>query len=162
MFERFFCCQHNAPSYLKVFTRRSVNAVKKLSFWNGRITYHQLDFKTGWTKPEVGWGKRGLIPKAQFCLLYLFLRLFHLDFTGVTNDHGPSSSQQHSGRQHAVFWLYQEVTRPKARFKPTSPEKSGVDGGANQVPTYLLYVCFSLFWVYYMFRLTIKPLLLTE
>ena len=30
-----------------------------------------------------------------------------------------------------------EVTRFKVRFKPTSPEKSGVDGGANQVPTYL-------------------------
>ena len=29
------------------------------------------------------------------------------------------------------------MTRPKTRFKPTSPEKSGVDGGANQVPTYL-------------------------
>ena len=27
----------------------------------------------------------------------------------------------------------QEVTRPKARFKPTSPEKSWVDEGANQV-----------------------------
>ena len=144
MFERFFCCQHNAPSYLKVFTRRSVNAVKKLSFWNGRITYHQLDFKTGWTKPEVGWGKRGLIPKAQFCLLYLFLRLFHyllhyinneginrscflnptptlMVFTGVSNAHGPSPSQQHAGLQHAFFCLYQEVTRPKARFKPTSP-----------------------------------------
>ena len=30
-----------------------------------------------------------------------------------------------------------EVTRFKVRFKPTSPDKSGVDGGANQVPTYL-------------------------
>ena len=46
-------------------------------------------------------------------------------------------SQQHSGLRHAVWRLQQEVTRPKARFKPTSPKKSGVDEGANQVPTYL-------------------------
>ena len=37
----------------------------------------------------------------------------------------------HPSQQHAVWQLQQEVTRPKARFKPTSPEKSGVDGGAN-------------------------------
>ena len=49
----------------------------------------------------------------------------------------PHPSQQHADLHHAVWQLQQEVTRPKARFKPTSPEKSGVDGGANQVPTYL-------------------------
>ena len=32
-------------------------------------------------------------------------------------------------QQHAVFWPQQEVTRPKASFKPTSPKKSDVDGG---------------------------------
>ena len=49
----------------------------------------------------------------------------------------PHPSQQHAGLNYAVLQLQQEVTRPKARFKPTSPKKSGVDGGANQVPTYL-------------------------
>ena len=33
-----------------------------------------------------------------------------------------------------VWQLQQEVTRLKAWFKPTSPKKSGVDGGSNQVP----------------------------
>ena len=51
-------------------------------------------------------------------------------FTGVTNVHGLSRlSQQHAGPQHAVLQPQQEVTRPKARFKHTLPEKSGVDGG---------------------------------
>ena len=49
----------------------------------------------------------------------------------------PHPSQQHAGLQHAVRQVQQEGTRPKARLKPTSPGKSGVDGGANQVPTYL-------------------------
>ena len=48
----------------------------------------------------------------------------------------PHPSQQHAGLHHAVWQLQQEVTRPKARFKPTSPKKSEVDGGADQVPTY--------------------------
>ena len=38
-------------------------------------------------------------------------------------------SQQHEGLQNAVWWLQQEVTRPKVKFKPTLPKKSGVDGG---------------------------------
>ena len=33
--------------------------------------------------------------------------------------------------------FYEIGSRPKARFKPTSPNKSGMDGGANQLPTYL-------------------------
>ena len=37
----------------------------------------------------------------------------------------PQPSQQHAGLHHAVWQQQQEVTRPKARFKPTSPEKSG-------------------------------------
>ena len=32
-----------------------------------------------------------------------------------------------TGLHHAVFQLQQQVTRPKARFKPTLPKKSGVD-----------------------------------
>ena len=32
----------------------------------------------------------------------------------------PPPSQQHAGLHHAVWRLQQEVTRPKARFKPTS------------------------------------------
>ena len=39
--------------------------------------------------------------------------------------------QQHVGPQHEACQLQQEVTRPKARFKPTLTEKSGVDGGAT-------------------------------
>ena len=34
----------------------------------------------------------------------------------------------HPSQQHAVWQLQQEVTRPKARHKPTTPEKSEVDG----------------------------------
>ena len=46
-----------------------------------------------------------------------------MTFTGVTNAHGPSPSQQHACLQYAVWQTQQEVTRPKARFLPTSPEK---------------------------------------
>ena len=38
--------------------------------------------------------------------------------------------QQYTGLYHAVWQLQQEVTMPKASFKSTLPEKSGVDGGA--------------------------------
>ena len=34
----------------------------------------------------------------------------------------PHPSQQHPDLHHAVGQLQQEVTRPRARFKPTSPE----------------------------------------
>ena len=43
----------------------------------------------------------------------------------------PHPIQQHAGLHNAVLQLPQEVTKPKARFKPASPKKSGVDGGAN-------------------------------
>ena len=42
----------------------------------------------------------------------------------------PRPSQRHAGPQNSVLGLQQEVTRQKARFKPTLPDKSGVDGGA--------------------------------
>ena len=45
----------------------------------------------------------------------------------------PYPSQQHAGLHHTAWQPQQEVTRPKARFKPTSAGKPGVDGGANQV-----------------------------
>ena len=45
----------------------------------------------------------------------------------------PRRSQQHASLYHAVLQLQQEVTRPKARFKPAVPKKSGADGGANLV-----------------------------
>ena len=45
--------------------------------------------------------------------------------------------QLHAGLHHAVWWPQQEVTRPKARFKSILPKMTGLDGGANQVPTYL-------------------------
>ena len=39
------------------------------------------------------------------------------------------ASQQHAGLQHEVLQPQHEVTRPNVRFKPASPQKSGVDGG---------------------------------
>ena len=51
-------------------------------------------------------------------------------FTGVTNARGPSLDR--------VFGLQQEVTRPKARFKPTLPEKFEVDKGAIRCQHILL------------------------
>ena len=42
----------------------------------------------------------------------------------------PHLSQQHTGLQHAIMHPQEEVTRPKAKFKPNLPEKSEVDGGA--------------------------------
>ena len=59
--------------------------------------------------------------------------------TVVTNAHigDPYPSQQHAGLHHAVCWPQQDVNRPKARFKPTLPKKSGVDGRASHVPNYL-------------------------
>ena len=42
----------------------------------------------------------------------------------------PHPSQNNAGPQHAVLQQQQEVTRPKARFKPTLPQKSAVDRGA--------------------------------
>ena len=46
-------------------------------------------------------------------------------FTGVANAPmlmDPHTSRQHAGLQHAILWLQQEVTRPKAYFT----EKSAV------------------------------------
>ena len=52
----------------------------------------------------------------------------------------PYPSQQHAGLHNAVWRPEEEVTRPKARFKPTSPNSSGVDGGANQVHQNILKI----------------------
>ena len=49
----------------------------------------------------------------------------------------PHPSHKHACLHRAVWQLQQEVTSPKARFKPALPEKSGVDVGTYQVPTYL-------------------------
>ena len=49
----------------------------------------------------------------------------------------PLPSQQHEGLHHSVWQLQQEITREKARFKPTSPEKSGVDDSRKFWQTYL-------------------------
>ena len=51
-------------------------------------------------------------------------------FTGVTNAHGSYPHQRHAGAQFAVLQTQQEATRPKGRFKPTSPKKSRLDGRA--------------------------------
>ena len=53
----------------------------------------------------------------------------------------PHPSQQHIGLHYAVWQPQQEVTRPKPRFKTTLPKKSGVDGGAHQVPTWFTPKC---------------------
>ena len=58
-------------------------------------------------------------------------------FTGVKNAYGPSPQPTAC---RTPFWSLkqqQEVTRPKARFKSSLPKKTKLDGGANQVPTYL-------------------------
>ena len=39
----------------------------------------------------------------------------------------PIPSQQHAGPQYKVLQPQQEVAMSKARFEPTSPEKSVVD-----------------------------------
>ena len=46
----------------------------------------------------------------------------------------PHPSQQRAGLHHTVFQLQKEVTRPE----PTLLKKYEVDGGGNQVPTYLV------------------------
>ena len=43
-------------------------------------------------------------------------------------------SQQHAGLHLAVWHLQQEVTMPRARFKPISPEKSKVDDKLKVLP----------------------------
>ena len=54
----------------------------------------------------------------------MFLQTSTLTLMAFTLD--PHPSQQRAGLHYAVWWLQQEVTRPKGRFKPTLPEKSGV------------------------------------
>ena len=54
----------------------------------------------------------------------------------------PHLSQQHEGPQDAVLQPQQEVPRPKARFKPTLPKKSGVDGRAIRCQ-HILVSCFN-------------------
>ena len=70
-------------------------------------------------------------------------------------------SQQHAGLHRAVWQLQQEVTRLKARFKPTSPKKSGVDGGANQVPTYV-WLCLLTFSLQNEKKLKVKNTVLSR
>ena len=48
--------------------------------------------------------------------------------TSLTLIVDPHLKQQHAGFRHSIFQPYQKVTRPMARFKPTSPKKSEVDG----------------------------------
>ena len=58
----------------------------------------------------------------------------------------PQPGQQQTGIHNAVWQLQQEVIRPKIRFKPTLLEKSGVDGGANQVPISIIISCIKRFY----------------
>ena len=60
-------------------------------------------------------------------------------FTWVTKAH--YRSQQLAGLQYVVLQLQQEVTRPKARFKSTATEKSGVNRGAIRCQ-HILVSCF--------------------
>ena len=51
-------------------------------------------------------------------------------FTGVTNAHGPSPKPTACrSTSCSLMKPQQEVTRPKARLKPSLPKKSKVDGG---------------------------------
>ena len=54
----------------------------------------------------------------------------------------PHPSQLHAGLQHAALLAQHKVTRPKARFKPTSPEKSGLDEGEIRFQ-HILVSCFT-------------------
>ena len=57
-------------------------------------------------------------------------------FTGVTNAHGPSPKPTACrSTSCSLMKPQQEVTRPKARLKPSLPKKSKVDGG---VTTYIV------------------------
>ena len=58
--------------------------------------------------------------------------------TGVTNAPQPTACRSPT----CSLEQQQEVTRPKARFKPTLPTKSGVDGGANSCQ-HILVSCFN-------------------
>ena len=60
--------------------------------------------------------------------------------TGVTNAHGLSPAA--NSMQVSIWWLLQEVTRPKAKVKPTLPKKSGVDVGAIRCKR-ILVSCFT-------------------
>ena len=55
-------------------------------------------------------------------------------FTEVTNAHGPSPQLTACRSQHGVLQPQQDVTRPKAWFKPTLAEKSVVNWRTNQLP----------------------------
>ena len=54
-------------------------------------------------------------------------------FTGVANAHGPSHHP--TGPPKYSLMTRQEVTRPRARFKPTLPKKSGAYVAAEIVLT---------------------------
>ena len=53
----------------------------------------------------------------------------------------PHTSQQDAGLHHGVWQPQLEVTRPKARFKPTLPKRSGVEGGqCDQIEQFLEFL----------------------
>ena len=104
------------------------------------LRIYNSDEKMVWHK-KIGWATD--CPDATTFFNFFLSPIPTLVFTGgspLLMD--PHPSQQHAGLHHvglhhAVWQLQLEVTRPKARFKPTSSEKCGLDGVANQVPTYL-------------------------
>ena len=63
-------------------------------------------------------------PKIFFVDFFLSPTPTLIGFAGAPMLMDPHPSQHRAGLHHAVC---QEVTRPKAWFKPTSPAKSGVD-----------------------------------
>ena len=66
----------------------------------------------------------------------------------------PHPSQQHADLQHGIIKLQQDVTRPKAQFKPTLHEKSVVDWGASR-GQHILVSCFMFVPTGYQFQLPI-------
>ena len=67
---------------------------------------------------------------ANVQIIFLTLTPTLMAFTGSPMLVDPYPRQQNSGLQHAVWWPKQEVSRPNARFKPTLPKKSELDGVA--------------------------------
>ena len=65
----------------------------------------------------------------------------HLTRVTIINAHRPSP-QTAACRSPTVLQLQQEVARPKARCKHTSPKKSGVDGETISCQ-HILISCFA-------------------
>ena len=66
------------------------------------------------------------------CIIHIFNSPFSPEYLllGLPMLMDPHPNQQRAGLQHAVWQLLQEVTKQKARFKPTWSKKPVVNAGA--------------------------------